>query len=172
MQQTDEDGRNTGTSIHAGGDVIGVNVTGDKNIIGKNMNVSQTNTEINEITINQQILSKLDEEYASAFKQVTESLNNQIKQSKDVKPEQVVDIQKSLEDLAKETEGLKPNEQPPEEKKKTWKEKFKVFVKYAVKALPKTAATLALFTPLTAGFSKQIEEGLQPIVEGMQAALD
>src|SRR5580765_8219683 len=172
MQQTDEDGRNTGTSIHAGGDVIGVNVTGDKNIIGKNMNVSQTNTEINEITINQQILSKLDEEYASAFKQVAESLNNQIKQSKDVKPEQVVDIQKSLEDLAKETEGLKPNEQPPEEKKKTWKEKFKVFVKYAVKALPKTAATLALFTPLTAGFSKQIEEGLQPIVEGMQAALD
>ena len=112
MQDTDEDGRDTGTSIHAGGDVIGVNVKGDKNIIGKNMNVSQTNTEINEITINQQILSKLDEEYANAFKQVTESLNNQIKQSKDVKPEQVVEIQKSLEDLAKETEGLKPNEQP------------------------------------------------------------
>ena len=151
----------------AGGDVIRVNVTGDKNIIGKNMNVSQTNTEINEITINQQILSKLDQEYATAFKQVTESLNNQIKQS-NVKPEQVVEIQKSLENLAKETEGLKPNEQPPPEKKKTWKEKFKVFAKYAIKALPKTAATLALFTPLTAGFSKQIEEGLQPIVEGMQ----
>ena len=135
--RTDKDGRDTGTSIHAGGDVIGVNVTGDKNIIGKNMNVSQTNTEINEITIHQQILSKLDEEYANAFKQVTESLNNQIKQSKDVKPEQVVEIQKSLEDLAKETEGLKPNERPPEEKKKTWKEKFKVFAKYAIKALPK-----------------------------------
>ncbi len=172
VQEADKEGGNTGTSIHAGGDVIGVNVTGDKNIIGKNMNVSQTNTEINEITINQQILSKLDEEYASAFKQVTESLNNQLKQSKDVKPEQVVEIQKSLEDLAKETEGLKPNEQPPEEKKKTWKEKFKVFAKYTIKALPKTAATLALFTPLTAGFSKQIEDGLQPIVEGMQAALD
>ena len=160
------------TRLSIGGDVVGVNVTGDKNIIGKNMNVSQTNTEIKEITINQQILSKLDQEYANAFKQVTETLNNQIKQSKDVKPEQVVEIQNSLEDLAKETEGLKPNEQPPEEKKKTWKEKFKVFAKYAIKALPKTAATLALFTPLTAGFSKQIEDGLQPIVEGMQAALD
>lgn len=167
MQENDK-----GTSIHAGGDVIGVNVTGDKNIIGKNMNVSQTNTEINEITINQQILSKLDEEYVNAFKQITESLNNQIKQSKDVKPEQVGEIQKSLEDLAKETEGFKPGEQPPPEKKKTWKEKFKAFAKYAIKALPKTAATLALFTPLTAGFSKQIEDGLQPIVEGMQAALD
>ena len=65
MQDTDEDGRDKGTSIHAGGDVIGVNVKGDKNIIGKNMNVSQTNSEINEITINQQILSKLDENYAS-----------------------------------------------------------------------------------------------------------
>jgi hypothetical protein len=39
-------------------------------------------------------------------------------------------------------------------------------------AQPNTVATLALFTPLTAGFSKQIEEGLQPIVEGMQAAMD
>ncbi len=94
MQENDEDGRDAGTSIHAGGDVIGVNVNGDKNIIGKNMNVSQTNTEINEITINQKILSKLDQEYATAFKQVSESLNNQIKQSKEVKPEQVVEIQK------------------------------------------------------------------------------
>ena len=34
------------TRLSIGGDVIGVNVTGDKNIIGKNMNVSQTNTEI------------------------------------------------------------------------------------------------------------------------------
>ena len=136
------------------------------------MNVSQTNTEISQITINQQILSKLDEEYANAFKQVADSLNNQIKQSKEVKPEQVIEIQNSLKDLAKETEGLKPNEQPPEEKKKTWKEKFKVFAKYAIKGSSKDCATLALFTPLTAGFSKQIEDGLQPIVEGMQAALD
>src|SRR4029078_13147463 len=109
MKDTDEDGRDKGTSIHAGGDVIGVNVTGDKNMIGKNMNVSQTNTEIKEITINQQILSKLEQEYTDAFKQVTDSLNNQIKQSKEVKPEQAAEIQESLEDLAKETEGLKPN---------------------------------------------------------------
>ena len=59
-----------------------------------------------------------------------------------------------------------------EEKKRAWREKFKIFAKYAIRALPKTAATLELFTPLTAGFSKQIEEGLQPMVEGIQAALD
>ena len=138
MQENDERG-NKGTSLQAGGDVISVNVAGDKNIIGKNMNVSQTSTEGSQITINQQILSRLDEEYAQAFKQVAESLNNQLKQSKEVKPEQAVDIQKSLEDLAKETEGLKSDEQPSEQKKKTWKEKFKVFAKYAVKGLPKTA---------------------------------
>ena len=39
-----------------------------------------------------------------------------------------------------------------EEKKRAWREKFKIFAKYAIRALPKTAATLALFTPLTAGF--------------------
>jgi len=82
-----EDVGNQGTSIHAGGDVIGVNVRGNKNIIGKNMNVTQTNTEINQITISPQVLSKLDEQYANAFKQVIESINNQIVPSKDVKPE-------------------------------------------------------------------------------------
>jgi hypothetical protein len=172
MTENDEDGISQGTSIHAGGDVIGVNVNGDKNIIGKNINVSKTSTDINQITINPQVLSNLDEQYANAFKQVIESLNNQIKQSRDVKPEQVANIQNSLEDLAKETEGIKPGEQQPEEKKKTWKDKFKIFAKYAVKALPKTAATLALFTPITASFSKQIEDGLQSVSEGIQAAMD
>jgi hypothetical protein len=170
--QEDEESSNVGTSIHAGGDVIGVNIRGDKNIIGKNMNISQTSTEIKQITINQQILSKLDEDYAKAFKEIAESLTNRIKELKDVKSKQVVEIQKSLEDLAKESEGLQPGEQPPEEKKKTWKEKFKIFAKYTIKALPKTAATLALFTPLTAPFSQQIEGGLQSVVEGIQAATE
>jgi hypothetical protein len=160
------------THIQAGGDLIGVNVTGNSNIMGKNINAPQTSTQITEIIINQQILSKLDENYAKAFDEITKSLNNQFKESKDVKQEQVLEIQKSLEDLAKETEGLQPDQSPPEEKKKTWKQKFKVFARYVLKALPKTAATLALFTPLTAGFSKQIEDGLQPIVEGMQAAMN
>lgn len=171
MTENDKDGIGQGTSIHAGGDVMGVNVNGDKNIIGKNMNVTQINREINQITINPQVLSKLHEQYQDAFKQVVESLNNQMKQSRDVNPEQVAKIQNSLEDLAKETEGINPGEQSPEEKKKTWKEKFKIFAKYAVKALPKTAATLALFTPITAPFSNQIEDGLQSVVEGIQAAM-
>lgn len=158
--------------IQAGGDVIGVNVKGKGVVIGKNMKVNQTNTESKQVTINKHILSKLDDNYANAFKQVEQGINDQIKQSEDVKPEEVTEIQNSLEDLAKETEGLKAGEQPPEEKKRTWKQKFMAFAKHAVKALPKTAATLALFTPLTAGFSQQIEDGLGPVVEGIQAAMD
>lgn len=172
MDEIDAKRRNDGTSIRAGGDVIGVNVIGDKNIIGKNMHVSQTSTDINQIAISQQVLSKLDTQYANAFKQVTESLNNQIMESRDVKSEQVATIQNSLEDLVKETEGVKSGEQLPEQKKKSWKEKFKIFAKHAINALPKTAATLALFTPLTAAFSKQIEDGLQSVVEGIQAAME
>jgi hypothetical protein len=166
-----EDSNGDSADVEAGGDVIGVNVKGNKNIIGKNMNISQASNQIVQITINQQILDKLDQNYANAFKQVSESINNQFRTSKDVSPEQAVEIEKSLEDLAKETEGLKPDEQPSEEKKRSWKEKFKVFAKYAVKALPKTAATLALFTPLTAPFSNVIEEGLEHVVEGMQEAM-
>jgi hypothetical protein len=171
MHNEDQDKNRNSVNVNAGGDVIGVNVKGDKNVIGKNMNVSQTSNEIKQININQQILSKLDADYAKAFTQVAEALNNQLKASKDVTPQQVTEIQKSLEDVANESEGLEPNQQASEEKKKTWKEKFKIFAKYALKALPKTAATLALFHPLTAPFSTTIDEGLQYVVEGMQEAM-
>jgi len=171
MENDSEDTDKSSMNINAGGNVIGVNVKGNKNIIGENVNVSHTNKEIKQISINQQIISNLDNDYAKAFNKVTESLNNQLKESKDVTPEQVTEIQESLEDLAKETEGLTPNQEPPQEKKRNWKEKFKIFAKHAIKALPKTAATLALFHPLTAPFSKNIEEGLQHVVEGMQEAM-
>jgi DNA repair ATPase RecN len=99
MPENEGDGKEKSTSIHAGGDVIGVNMNGDSNIIGKNISVSQRSTSINEITINPHILSKIDEQYANAFKQITESLNNQIKQSRNVKPELVANIQNSLDRL-------------------------------------------------------------------------
>jgi hypothetical protein len=52
-----ENGRDRSASVHAGGDVIGVNVKGDKNVIDKNLNVLRQE-QINQITISQQILSK------------------------------------------------------------------------------------------------------------------
>jgi hypothetical protein len=171
MPENDDDTGKKGMSIHAGGDVIGVNVAGDDNTIGKDINYYQTSSVTKQITLNQQALSQLDEEYAKAFREIIESLNTQIKHYKEIKPEQVIEIQKSLEDLVKETEGIKPSEEPPEAKKKIWKQKFRVFAKYAIKALPKTVGTLALFTPLTAPFNHQIEDGLQKVVEGIQAAM-
>jgi len=168
----DEYDRNSNSIIvNANGDVIGVNTKGDKNIVGKDIHVSQTSTNIKQINIDQQILSRLDTEYAKAFTQITESLNNKFEELKNITSEQVAEIQKNLEVLAKETEGMNPNQQPLEEKRRNWKEKFKIFAKHAIKALPKTASTLALFHPLTAPFSKNIEEGLQNLVEGMQEAM-
>ncbi|HSF51627.1 MAG TPA: hypothetical protein VLA74_12775 [Nitrososphaeraceae archaeon] len=155
--------------IQAGGDVIGTNVKGDKNIIGKN--ISTTNTNIQQIAIDEQILKKLYGEYSRAFTQVENSLNEILKESKDIQPQEITEIQTSLEDLAKESEDLTPDKKPAELKKQRWKEKFKIFAKHTIKALPKTAATLALFTPITAPFSETIEEGLQHVVEGMQEVL-
>ena len=103
MFENDQDVKGQGTSIQAGEDVIGVNVTSDKNIIGSNIDVSQISSEIKKKVINRHTLSRLDEEYADAFIQITESPNNQIKHSREVTPEEIAKVQNSLEDLAKET---------------------------------------------------------------------
>ena len=89
---------------------------------------------IKKITINEQILSKLDPAYCKVFKEVIDSLNSQIETNK-ISQQEANEIQKSVEDLAKETEGIKPNEEPSEEKKKILKGMFKV-LRLAIRALP------------------------------------
>lgn len=158
--------RQNSIDIHAGGDVIGVGVNGDNNSIGKNMTVTQTNTQFRQITIDEHILSRLDQDYANVFKKVTESLNEQLRQSNSVKGDQVVEIKKSLEDLARETEGLKAGQPPPDDKKKVWIERLKVFTKNVMNTLPKAAATAAI-TPILAVFSKGVEYGLQQLLFGL-----
>ena len=150
------------------GDIIGGIVSGTGNIIGKNIKIENTNNK--KITINEQVLKELDPLYSKTFQDIIKSLNVQI-EAKKVDSQQIQNIQKSLEVLAKESTDLSPDKKPDELKKRRWKEKFKIFAKHAIKALPKTAATLAMFIPLTSSFSKTIEEGLQHVVEGMQEAM-
>ena len=145
-----------------GGDVIGIDVSGSGNIIGKNINVDISGT----VSINSQILNKLPEEYSSAFKQFTEKINEQIKKS-NITPQQVQPIQESITELAKETEGMSPDKEPPILKKQNWKEKFFRVLKKVLPVLPKAAETIAAFTPL-APFSKIIGETVEKVVEGVQ----
>lgn len=145
-----------------GGDVIGVDVSGSGNIIGKNINVDISGT----VSINSQILNKLPEEYSTAFKQFTEKINEQIKKN-NLMPQQVQPIQESITELAKETEGITLDKEPSILKKQTWKEKFFKLLRHVLPVLPKAAETIAAFTPL-APFSKIIGETVEKVVEGVQ----
>ena len=153
----------TGVNIRSvGGDVIGTNVTGTGNVIGKDINVDISGT----VSINNQILDRLPEEYSNAFKEFTERINEQIKRNSII-PQQVEPIRESINELAKETEAISPNEEPSILKQQSWKEKFFRVLKNVLPVLPKTAETISAFTPL-APFSKIIGESVEKLVEGVQ----
>ncbi len=152
----DNIGVNIGT---VGGDVFGVGISGSGNIVGKDISVDISGT----VSINSQILNKLPEEYSVELKEFTDKLNEQIKRS-NLTPYQVQAIKESVNELAKETEGISPNEEPPILKKQSWKEKFLKVLKNVLPVLPKAAETLAAFTPL-APFSKIIGETVERVVE-------
>jgi hypothetical protein len=153
----------TGVNIsNVGGDVIGTNVSGTSNIIGKDISVSISGT----VSVNSQILNKLPQEYSNAFKEFTEKINEQIKKN-NIKIQQVEPIKESINDLAKETETIRPNEEPSIIKQQSWKEKLFRVLKNVLPVLPKTAETIAAFTPL-APFSKIIGESVEKLVEGVQ----
>ncbi|HET7643779.1 MAG TPA: hypothetical protein VFK40_09745 [Nitrososphaeraceae archaeon] len=59
-----------------GGDITGVNVSGKDNIIGKDIKIENTNNQ--EITIDGEILLKLDPLYSEIFQDIIKSLNVQI----------------------------------------------------------------------------------------------
>lgn len=144
---------NNDNGIHignVGGDVIGIGVTGSSNVIGKN------------ITINKQQLQNMPPEYSESLRQFMEELNKF-----NIPPEETKPIQDSLNDFTKEVEGMKTEEKVNTVKQKSLNSKFSIFAQKVLKILPKTAETIAAFTPL-APFSKIIGEEVQQLVEVIQ----
>ena len=133
-----------------GGDAIGIGVTGSGNVIGKN------------ISINEQHLENMPKEYADSLKAFMKQIKNY-----NIPPEQIKPIQADLNDLTKEIEGVKPEEKVSTVKQKIVNSKFSVFAEKVLKLLPKTAETVAAFTPL-APFSKLIGEGVEHLVQTIQ----
>jgi hypothetical protein len=135
---------------NVGGDVIGVGVTGSRNVIGK------------DISINKQQLENMPSEYAESITKFIEELKKY-----NIPPEQVKPIQDSLNDFTNEVEGIKPEEKITTVKQNNLNSKFSTFAEKILKVLPKTAETVSAFTPL-APFSKLIGEGVQQLVEAIQ----
>lgn len=142
------------------GDIIG-NFSGDGNIVGKYITVSGN------ITINKNSLPPdIDSQFQKAILEFSNNLNEKIKYLK-ISASENKELNESIKELAIETVGLKPEQQIGEIKKSDIRTKLFTIAKCVLKVLPKTAETLALFTPL-APFSKQIGEGAEYLVETLQ----
>ncbi len=148
-------------NIRSKGDVIGVDVKGSRNIIGK---------KIGTVNINSQQLAKMPNEYAKSLKNFSEAVNEQLK-TYNIPQEKVAPVQESINDLAKEIEDIKTEENISTSKKANINAKIIGIADGLLKTLPKTAAKaseiLATFTPL-APFSKLIGQGVEEIVKTIQ----
>jgi hypothetical protein len=87
---------------------------------------------------------------------------------KSISEAEVKEINKGVEELVEEVKDVKqPNQPIGEVKKSDIKSKLFRIAKNALKVLPKTAETIALFTPL-APFSKLIGEGTNYLIEAIE----
>ena len=91
------------------GDVIGVGVSGSGNVIGKNIVVGSGT-----INVSQTQLQQIPNEYATALKEFSEQINNQLK-GKQLPEEQIKSVNNSLEELAKEVQDVKPEKEGEQE---------------------------------------------------------
>ena len=118
------------------------------------------------INVSQQELANIqDLEYAKALKDFSESINQQF-EGRQIPEEQVNSINTSLEELAKEVQGVKSGreEQIDYPRQLNIESKTVSIVQKILNVLPEAAETADIFTPL-ALFSKLIGKGVTQIVE-------
>ncbi len=141
---------------NVGGDVVGVGVSGSGNIIGKNITVSQTT------------YIKLEPEFRNSLEEFLALLN---KYGGQLTEDQKRSLQQSVDALAKEVEGLKPDEVvTDEEKVDEIKSKQIGLAEKVVEFIPQAAETIASVTPL-APFSKVIGKGTEYFAEWIRRKL-
>ena len=88
---------------------------------------------------------------------------------KEIAPE-AKEVNNTITELVKETQGVKPDEEPKLLKQQKWRERFFKVLENILHILPKTAETIAIFTPL-APFSKLIGNTIEKVVEEVQKEL-
>lgn len=149
------------------GDIIGVDVSGSGNIIGKNIVVGNGT-----INADPDRLSKIkSSEYAESIKDFSQVINNKLK-GYQLKEEQVKSINQAVDNLAEEVQDIKPDQQEVDYVKQTAVEsKTATLIQKVLSVLPQTAEVVATFTPL-APFSKLLGKGIKSIVEAIQKSLN
>lgn len=149
------------SQIVIGGNMSGdiysnVHIKGNGNVVGSN----------NVISINQQSLRNIPEDYAKSLQAFSEAVNTQL-ENNNISQEKAAPVQESINELVIEVEGIKPEEKINLEKKEDIKAKITKVGIRLMNLLPKGAETVATFTPL-APFSKIIGEGVEEIMKAIQ----
>lgn len=150
----------TKKTIHiegTGGDVIGVDVSGTGNIIGK------------EIKLNKTAYNKLEPEFEKSLEDLLALIN---KQNEKLSDEQKKSINESIDGLAKVAEGVKAGQVIQDQQKRDEIKSQQIsLADKIVKYVPKVAESIASATPL-APFSKVIGEGSGYFAEWIKGKLE
>lgn len=102
----------SGTRVGSvGGDIIGIDVKGSGNIIGKN------------ISIETEQLKKITNEYANSLKTFVDIINQQFR-ANNVSQDKVAEVQKNVDEFSKELEGVTLGQDPGIVKRSNLKSKL------------------------------------------------
>ena len=160
MENNDQ---NRGINISGNaGDVIGVEVSGNNNLIGKNIVVGSGT-----ISVKDERLYNLPSKYSESLKEFTEKINSEL-QGQKISEDEKNAINNNIDELAKEVEEAKVEEgkenELPRAKKRELNGKLGTVIKTVLKILP-TAAKIgsSFFAPLSP-FSDLIGEKVEDIV--------
>jgi hypothetical protein len=146
------------------GDVIGVGVSGDGNIIGKKITIGGS------ININKNILDDTDPKFKNSIDEFEKIINEKLKDIT-VPQDSKKTLQENVEKLAKEVKDVKPDQVIKDEDKVDSIKSYMINIADKIVELsPDIAESIASITPL-APFSKVIGKGTSFIAERIKKKL-
>jgi len=146
------------------GDTIGVGISGDGNIIGKNITIGGS------ININKNVLNNIDPQFKNSIEEFEKMINEKFKDTS-VPEDSKKHLQENVEKLAQEVKNVKPDSALQNEEKIDSIKSYLVNIADKIVELsPDIAESVALMTPLSP-FSKVIGKGVGFIAERIKKRL-
>jgi hypothetical protein len=146
------------------GDIIGVGISGDGNIIGKNITIGGS------VNINKSILNNTDPQFKNSIEEFEKTINEKLKDIP-VSEDSKISLQENVEKLAKEVKDVKPDQVLQDEDRVDSIKSYLVNISDKIVELsPNIAESIASMTPL-APFSKVIGKGTSFIAERIKKKL-
>ena len=161
----DNDEYNAGINISGNsGDIIGVGISGDGNIIGKNITIGDS------IIINKNVLNSIDPQFNNSIEKFEKIINEKFNDIQ-VPQEGKRYLQENVEKLAQEVTDVKPDSLSQDEDKIDSIKSYLVNISDKIVELsPDIAESVASMTPLSP-FSKVIGKGVGFIAERIKKRL-